>query len=663
MKKRKLISCVCVFIVMCMLSPMILTSCSSGETVENLVANRKAVTLTIYTLVEDSTTPEGLAEVEEALNEITKTRYTTQIKLIGFKRSEYEAEINRLFDVYDAEQEKQREEESIENSRIKASKDQARKDKAAGLTQAVTKKPTEPPKTTELYTERIVFPFMDANQLDIFLITSSDMFYQLAEDDRLEGMDDELNTKAKVLKEYIHPSILMSGRYGDKTLAIPTNKAIGTATYLVINKRLAEEYNEFARNFNLELASADEEEDADEDADENEDGEEAEATDKPVAMKIMDLAKVKEYGDLTAYLEWIKANKPDVALIDKPFESLKNYESLFPGMPEFAAVSSVGAVGTARSLVYTPEQEPTEAPTKAPTEPPTDEDGQVITEDPESTTIPATTSKPKNTPAVMNLEPAGISMTNKYTHTAYVNIAKLNQEYRAKGLFENSAVPAGKERAAYVAQGTLEDRLAWEAADLANGYEYEYILYGHPIAAKENIQSSMYGISVSSKVPTMRCMEIITLLNTNKKFKNTFQYGVEGVHYIYNDDGRIEYINNDYMISMDYTGNHFIADLMAGDNPNKWGIAKEHNLNVVSSVFMQFYLDKSKLTADAEEAIPKINELSKKVNEILMSGNIPAEYEDIDDYISGYVEPEFAAAGWADLNTEIKLQTNPPSDD
>jgi len=247
-----------------------------------------------------------------------------------------------------------------------------------------------------------------------------------------------------------------------------------------------------------------------------------------------------------------------------------------------------------------------------------------------------------------------------YLHAAFATIANLNQEFREKGLFAAAPAAAGAERAAYLFQATLEEKLAVEAADLADGYEYEYIMYGNPIASKEELQSAMYAISVSSKIPVMRTMEIITLLNTNKAFKNTFTYGVLGTHYIYNDDGRIERINRDYMIDMDYTGNHFIADLAEGDNPNKWEIAKQHNLNVVNSVFINFNFDETKLTADAEEAIPVINEFSERLYSILINGNIPSEYEDIDDYITGFVEPEFAALGWADLHSEIRAQTNPP---
>ena len=668
MKKTKLIGRICIFMVFCMLSTMFLASCNSGENVlDGAQLNRKAVILTIYTLVEDSTTPEAIALVEKELNYITETRYITRIKLVGLKKGEYEAEIARIFAAYDEEQEKIKIEEATRASLEKASKEQARKEKAAGITQPATKRPTEPPATTELYTEKIVWPKLQKDQLDIFLITSSDMFYELATgkfgasedpdakyESRLEGMDDDLSTKAKVLLEYIHPSIMMAGQYGDSTLAIPTNKAIGTATYIAVNKRLAEEFNLYAEQYNLQ-------------AKENNAIPDIAEEDMMTPLSKLDFAKLKEYQNLTDYLEWVKATYPDVALLAEPFTSLKNYEPLFPDMPDFALVSNLAAVGASRPLVYTPEQEPTDPPTKAPTEPPTDADGNLIpetTEDPENTTIPETTNKPKPTPAATNLNPAAISLTNKYTHAAYTTIVKLNEEYQEKGLFETSAIPAGKERAAFILTGTLEDMLASQASekDAGGNSIYEYILYANPIATKADLQNGMYAISVSSNVTTARCMEIITLLNTNKQFKNIFQYGKEGIHFIYNDNGKIERINNDYMIDANYTGNQFIGDLMEGDNPNKWEIAKEHNLNVVNSVFLKFYLDPKKLTPESEEAIPAVNALSEKMSQTFANWQLPDGYEDVDDYVSGYVTPEFDAAGWADLFADIKTQTNPPSD-
>lgn len=617
MKKTKLIS---FLMVVCMLSVMVMASCESGMGIADL-QNRKPVTLVVYYQVNDSTTPEALALVETAINEITQLKLTTKIKLVGLKPSEYEAGIDSLFEAYDVEQEKLAEIAASIKESEKESKEQAKRDKAAGITAAATRRPTDPPETTlfDYYNEggRIKWDEPKKDQIDIFLITSSEMFEKLAREERLQGLDDELSTKAKVLKEFIHQSIMLAGKFGDKTLAIPTNKAIGKATYIAVNKRLAEKYE-------------------------------------------LDLEKVKEYQHLTEYLELVKENEPDIAMLEGPFELIKNYESVFPDMPDFAVASAAG-----KTLVYTPEQEPTEAPTRGPTEPPepeTDENGDPIPTEAqeeetteEETTIPGTTAKPKPIPAQMVLEPDKINISNMYTAAAYATLAALNQEYREKGLFETSPVPDGKERAAFIFTGTLEEKYALEATD---EYEYEYIMYMNPRAEKHDLQTGMYGVSISSP-NVMRAMEIITLLNTNKQFKNLLQFGILGTHYIYNDNGEIEIISNEYSVDLNHTGNQFIRDLMVGENPNKWSIAMEQNLLITNSVFLNFYLDKSKLTPASLEAVPAINSFSQEVKQALLTGNIPSEYESIDMYLSDYVGPKFTDMGTAELITEIKAQTNP----
>ena len=662
--------------------------CQSGFSIEDaeLLGNRKALTITLYTLVEDSTTEDDIKIVGEELSKITESLYTTKLILVGLKKDAYEAKIAELFVAYDKTVAKQKEDESIQKSLDKASKEQAKKDKAAGLTQAPTKRPTEPPKTTELYTERVIYPEVAKDQLDIFLITSPGMFYGLATGNfafspiegflttpecRLTGMDDELNTKAKVLKEYLFPSVMMAGQFGDKTLAIPTNKAIGTASYIAVNRRLVDEYNAVVEEHNK---LAEEHNKAIDDAakaaaeDTGETGEvaaePAPAVEEAVKMEKMaklDLNKVKEYQHLTAYLEWVKEMYPgEVALMEGPFLALKNYDPLFPEMPDFALVANAPKVP-----VYTPVQPATETAAATTPESPATEKENDETIDPDApTTITPTTTRNNPAPPSPVLAIPKPSISNKYYSAgAVLNNAALNQEYREKGLFETAPIPADKERAAFIFQGTLEDMVTKRDREKDENGEniYEYIMYGNPMATKENLQSSMYAISVSSKIPTMRCMEIITLLNTNKKFKNTFQYGKEGEHFIYNDNGEIEVISDGYKINMDYTGNHFIADLEKGSNHNKWQLAQEHNINVINSVFLQLYIDLTKLPPADQDAIPVINELSQQVNQVLLSGSYLDEYPDLDSYVE-YISVLFEEAGDMQLLKAIKEQTNPPEE-
>jgi hypothetical protein len=165
-------------------------------------------------------------------------------------------------------------------------------------------------------------------------------------------------------------------------------------------------------------------------------------------------------------------------------------------------------------------------------------------------------------------------------------------------------------------------------------------------------------------------MEIVTLLNTNPLFKNIFTYGVEGEHFIYNDDRQIERINNEYMVNMDHTGNHFIAHLLAGENPGKWAIAKDHNLNVVNSVFLTFDFNMERLNAESVASLEPLAAMGPVVRNNLLNGlpPRPADFEpegeeevewDWDAYIMDYLTPRFADAGATALMANIREQTSP----
>jgi hypothetical protein len=215
--------------------------------------------------------------------------------------------------------------------------------------------------------------------------------------------------------------------------------------------------------------------------------------------------------------------------------------------------------------------------------------------------------------------------------------------------------------------GTLEDKLAREETDYDNGYEYEYIMLVNPQASKEELRSAMYGVSVSS--PNVgRAMEIVTLLNTNRQFKNIFTYGVEGEHYIIDDNRQIERINNDYSAHIDHTGNHFIADVLAGESARKWDIAKEHNFSVVNSVFLRFNFAMERLTEESLASLNGLQAYGQEVRNAYLYG-LPARPADFegedwgwDAYIADYVTPAFEELGAMDLIRNIREQTSPPAE-
>ena len=609
--KRRLIS---MFMVLCMIITAVplLTGCESGEGVDD-VTHRRAVTLVIYYIVEDGTTPEAIEAVQRELSLITEARFTTRIELRGLTASEYEDAIDRAFAAFDEEVERQEEAERERRSLERVSREQARADREAGIPTVRTPRPTEPPRTTALFTERIEYPDVQEDQIDIFFINSDELFLRLADEGRMAQLDDEMNTRAKILREYIHPSVLEVGRHHGRTFAIPTNRVIGEGTWIAVNTRLAEQYG-------------------------------------------LDTSRIRDWRDLTEWLEEIRENEPNIAMVEGgPFAPLQ-WEPL---IPEFGPYFPIQAT-RGQSVVFTPEQMPTEPLPPAATEPPTDEYGNLIIEESEyeyeeeeeEPTIPPTTLPPRPIPARLNMETDSVSVSNQYAAMMWNQFAQLNQHWRDAGLFATSPAPDYVERAAHTIRGTLEDKLMWEAAALYHGFEYEFIMIQRPTANRVELRSAMFAVSVST--PNVgRAMEVVTMLNTNRQFKNIFTYGVQGEHFMFNEDGQIVRLNYDYMVDIANTGNKFIADLLAGENPRKWNIGMEHNLLIANSVFLREGFDISRLPDDAPSDFAAMNALGREVRDAFLNG-IPAGFEDLDDYISNHVNHGFDLLGVPELLRAIR---------
>jgi len=128
-------------------------------------------------------------------------------------------------------------------------------------------------------------------------------------------------------------------------------------------------------------------------------------------------------------------------------------------------------------------------------------------------------------------------------------------------------------------------------------YEEDYYIINNkvPRAGNDQLYYGMYCISAYSKDPD-RCAKIITALSTNKTFRNTYYYGVENTHYVFDEDtGYVSRISDDYTMSMYTTGNVMLTwqnDEMDADmlklSANNWEYAKEMNRNSINSPYLGF---------------------------------------------------------------------------
>ena len=126
-------------------------------------------------------------------------------------------------------------------------------------------------------------------------------------------------------------------------------------------------------------------------------------------------------------------------------------------------------------------------------------------------------------------------------------------------------------------------------------YENDYYInvIECPRAETDDVYQSMFAVSTYTE-DVSRCMEIITLINTDTTVRTLLQYGVEGIHWEYNEEKTesgeqtIKLISDDYKMNLIDTGNVFIT--YPGENipMSYWDAGKQQNLDSLISPFLGF---------------------------------------------------------------------------
>ena len=238
-----------------------------------------------------------------------------------------------------------------------------------------------------------------------------------------------------------------------------------------------------------------------------------------------------------------------------------------------------------------------------------------------------------------------VSVVNKYAKDSkLLATVALNLQYKADGI-----IGEGSSYAAEFVTGTYADLQSWiikpdpeaevptETITNADGEvletvekivfptdgEYTYITYSAPKATAETTMAAMYGVN-SATVNATRAMEVITLMNTNPEIKNLLTYGVEGTHYIIDDNDRVQRVNDHYSINPLYSGNEYLAALEAGQPEDLHSNAKLQNLESVTSTTINFDLNYAKLKPEEQVAYTKAAEIGKKYYDRIVAGDLVA---------------------------------------
>ncbi len=223
MKKRV----ICLIAVLCMLVPTVLTGCGGdGKAAQT---GKALVTLSLYGITGDTTTPEAIKLVQDEINQYTEGNLSTHIELHLFPEDEYYAKLDERFAEQDAEFERQ--DEAKRNDRN-------------------YKAPVE-------YMEGSSYKKEHAGQIDIFMVQGATNLHKYYNANRLSNLTKSLSKAdggiAKILNSYISmdmfTTVTIGGRVANngyiekgQIVGVPNNSVSGDYTYLLVNKELATKY-------------------------------------------------------------------------------------------------------------------------------------------------------------------------------------------------------------------------------------------------------------------------------------------------------------------------------------------------------------------------------------------------------------------------------------
>ncbi len=212
---------ICLFLGLVMLLSVCLTACGQKDDDEAMkdigeTASETAVTLAMYLMSEKPVDADTVAEIEEAVNKITENKFKTRLKLYYYTEREYYEKLDAAF----AE----------------------RDERKANGTLVSPKQESETGEDETFVNEygivEIKYPTITGYQVDIFYMGGKENFDKYKNDGRLQRLDDEINSSSKDLTTNIPAQFLSNIKSLNKgTYAIPTSKAIGEYTYLLLNKK------------------------------------------------------------------------------------------------------------------------------------------------------------------------------------------------------------------------------------------------------------------------------------------------------------------------------------------------------------------------------------------------------------------------------------------
>lgn len=237
----------------------VLLMAGCGEATTSNTTTTLPATINMLGITEESTTPEAVKAVEDALNKITKNRYKTKVNLTLVTADEYIALIEERVAAAEAAK---TELAAITKYNTLAQKEAnnaekllaSQKKSTSKWTKKVTSVIASTISTGEVYSAEETTVYEDGrietvypeaeSPIDIIMIAGKDMYDYLDSKGYLLSIQSKLTTDFTKFKQYIYPTFFeqLTAITGD-IKAIPNNNLLAEYTYLVVDKALADKYD------------------------------------------------------------------------------------------------------------------------------------------------------------------------------------------------------------------------------------------------------------------------------------------------------------------------------------------------------------------------------------------------------------------------------------
>ena len=373
----------------------------------------------------------------------------------------------------------------------------------------------------------IVYPELRKNQVDIVYLSGFDRYNDFIESEWIQPLDEEINGASRKLTDYISATLLSGVQIDGSTYAIPNNVSIGEYTYMMIDKTLFDKY-------------------------------------------YYTIDDVEDVLDTKYFLADIAKFEPDVLPLNASYEECMSmlvwyWSMTYEEQEQTDKEEDDENIGDIGSDSTEEDKEPVKLFDYY-----YDKEGDAF----------SMFGTVYGGAANRNRGSIRLQFSNLFTKTDYLDILREMMNFKFEGYFGEAA--EGQTVAVDFVKGdsTFKKEMEKQGYCTYNGKTYYAVIAEYPEATENELYGNMFAVSAFSHFSVGRSMDIITYLNTNSAIRNLLQYGIEGKNYELSEpsEGQVmTMLNNDYQMTLEKTGNVFMAHPGEGKRADAWEGAREQN--------------------------------------------------------------------------------------